>query len=300
MNSSTGLDSIRRCFAVAANQSKQSAAKEAEFGDGLAIADAAAALKSQTANRLANAEVNNNITRFLLGGLAGGAALRGGVGLANLLSGKGQGEDLVEAPLSFQAGHASEPAPTPLEEEPSSYSTAGGLEGLKFAEEGWGPWLLGKSQEQARNIPWVYSGPALGAMAGGYAGWKGLDYLLNQQRKSKLQEEEDRAKEEYALAMQHMSSKMSRDQKLKLLYDAATDPEAFAEKKADGFMDPALAALATPIPFMALGSAGITYKVMEARRKSKLLEKALKQRQKDRLVDSPVFAYTPPEASPAS
>jgi hypothetical protein len=42
----------------------------------------------------------------------------------------------------------------------------------------------------------------------------------------------------------------------------------------------------------------VAYNIAKSRRKSKLLDKAIKQRQREQLTDSPVFAYAPQETPP--
>ena len=283
MKPSIGLDSIRKCFAVAANHEK----KANEYQPAIDAANAAQ-------NQAAHNALNSNMARMLLGGLAVGGAARGGMGLLNLIAGKGQSEDLPEAPLSFQAGKKTEPAPTPLEEEPSSYSLDD-LGGYKYGSIGDSikGWLSGETQTSPEQFPLGISGPVMAGAAGLYGGWKGTGALLEHQRKAKLEDEERKAKEEYAAAMQHMSSKMSRDQKLELLYRAAVHKEAGMGDIAQTIGGIA----ASPVPFVTLGAGAVTYKIMEARRKSKLLEKALKQRKREQLADSPVFAYSPDEAA---
>lgn len=280
MKPSIGLSSIHKCFAKAANHEK-GAMNPLDYNN---IMQSAHDIKNQAAH----SAINDTMLKTLLGGLAVGGVARGGMGLLNLMGGKGQSDDLVEAPLSFQAGHKTEPAPTPLEEEPSSYSLDD-LGGYKMSG-----WLGGTTQESPDGFAWSFSGPALAGLTGLYGGWKGMDYLIDSQRKAKLEDEEQRAKEEYSAAMQHMASKASRDQKLEMLYERTKKGNVM--DWISNTLQEGGAMAAAPLPFMALGSGALTYKMLEAKRKSKLIDKALKQRERDQLADSPVFAYSPDEA----
>jgi hypothetical protein len=236
----------------------------------------------------------NQAANLLVGGLAVGGAVRGGQGLLNTIRRNFKKRDPVQAPLSFQVGTPAEPAPTPVDESVTDFDYAD-----RGKAAGLGDYFAGATQTSPEEFPFYWSGLGLAGAAGLYGGYKGVDALLHHQHQAQLSEEEEAAKNEYAQAMQHLTQKpaMSRDEKLEILYKRATAKEAV--NLWPGHLAQAGGAVAlTPWPLIALGSGTVAYNIAKSRRKSKLLDKAIKQRQREQLTDSPVFAYAPQETPP--
>lgn len=126
-----------------------------------------------------------------------GAGARGLMGIYNLLAGT----------KAMPSGPAVVQVPYPEEEEAE----------MKAAES----FMRGDYAKDISGIPWVMPATLLGGLGSLYGGWKGMDYILDNQRKKKLDEEVARAKGEFEAALTAQYDKQGSDlgRDLDALYD---------------------------------------------------------------------------------
>jgi hypothetical protein len=222
-------------------------------------------------------EYMNMLKNVFLGSIAGGAAVRGGQGLYNMWQRNVEPEKPVEAPLAFSIPTKKEPA------------TAGEMEYGKMAT--WpvdGVWdstvkpvadaITGASAQTPSELPYHLLGLGGAGALGLYGGYKGVDSLMQSGRKSELEAEEQNAKHHYEQALARLSGKTAND-KFERLYS----------KK--GTLGQIINGAVAPMGIIA-GLTGVaTYNLANSRRHSKLLDKAVQERQRQQLADAPVFAY---------
>jgi hypothetical protein len=205
------------------------------------------------------------LTKILLGSLGAGAAIRGAQGLAGVLS-----------PKSDEFSSKSPPASVDM---PVLYATA-------KEEE--------KEAMDAFDSPAALAGLLLGTPLAFYGGWKGVDSLVEQQRKAKVDDELQDAKEQYQQAL--LGS-----------YKQAED-----SKSTEDYLDECFSKKASTIGRVSNIGKGmaLTYGIgaplaaylyvdskMKGASKRKILEKALRERAKRRALQQPSELYAIPVSS---
>ncbi len=257
-----------------------------------------------TANALNSSRVNqeflNLLKNVVLGTAAAGGAIRGGQGLVNMVRRNTNQPKKPIGPLGFALPPATEPDP----EQPMTVpfgklaeKQAGVLSGAwdtaMAPVTGVTDWLQGKNLSSMGENPLFWAGLGTAGAGGLYAGYNGVDAVMQSRRKAEIEAEENKARQEYEKSLAGLASKSS-DEKLEELYQSkdAILKEAMPNLKELGSV--ALGAW----PPLALLSGTVAYNIANSRRRSVLLAKALKQRQRQQLTDAPVFAYTP-DAGPS-
>lgn len=153
----------------------------------------------------------NRLGGTLMAGLGLGATGRGLMGLYNLMAPQ---KDVVGPKI---VGQGTMPVPYPQEAEE---------EEVEEKAANIGQFLKGDYASNAASVPWMMPASVLGGLGSIYGGWKGMDYILDQRRKAKLESEVERAKTDFNQAMleQHVdeekkSSEASLSRDLDALYD---------------------------------------------------------------------------------
>jgi hypothetical protein len=234
-------------------------------------------------SQAANSEYVNLLKNLLVGGVAAGGAFRGGQGLINMWN-RNTEKPQEEDPLEFSI-----PAPTSQTGPMSMYGKAAETSLNPFKWPGaikktLQDWATGESAQHMTEIPHFWLGAGAAGAGGLYAGYKGMDSLMSGRRKAELAQEEEDAKAQYQAALAGLSTKAA-EEKLSILYQQK-------DAVAPGVTPSSLAAVGIGALGATAGLSGMaTYNIMNSRHKSKLLAKAIKQRQRQQLMDAPVFAF---------
>ena len=221
-------------------------------------------------------DANKNIIRALMLGAGGGAALRGAAGLRNMMS------EPSQAPSTQRVVDL--PIPYPEKEE-------------KFKEK------RARNDQATSSLGLDYYIPSmiLGTSAAAYGGWKGIDAILDRQRRKQTDEELENAKQEYEKSLLGAYKKAT---------DAALD-RAFApyEKSAgpgevvsNAFhsMFPNASGMAKGLGLTYLLSAGpagymVVDNMMKKNSKRALLHKAMQERARRQAMIQPPEIYATPQ-----
>jgi hypothetical protein len=154
--------------------------------------------------------------------------------------------------------------------------------------------LKGQYAETTKGVPWAMPA-AVGAGAGGlYGGWKLMDYVLDQRRKSKLDDELEEAKAEYEAALSG-SDKVAADgslaSDLDQLYNSISD---YGEKAAASWPEisgQAMGVYGTGAGVGALIMALIGYKQGKKKQRKTILERAQARRRREEYARRPDPLY---------
>ena len=223
-------------------------------------------------NQRLQADAKKDIVRNLVMALGGGAALRGAVGLHNLVTEPSRikpTQRVVEMPVAYPADE---------DEKRSRDATATSPIGLSYY------------------IP----GMLLGGAVTGYGGWKGVDALLDRQRRKQTDEELDSAKQEYEQALLGAYKKAT---------DNALDQAFSGYVKSAGpgqIIEDVVSSVAPNAPGLAKG-VGLTYglataplgfmmvhNMLKKNSKRALLQKAMKERARRQALSQPPEIYAVP------
>jgi hypothetical protein len=190
----------------------------------------------------AHAKAQRDMLYMALASLGAGAGFRGLQGMHNLIKRTG-GDDEDEKKKDKVTAYAPRPVETTIpvakfgsDEAPASH--------IKQALFGVGDYIAnlfsGKHATKPSDIPYYWVGmPTLG-VGGLYGGYKGVDYLLDRQRREEQEEELESAREEFRRALQSRARapKTASDAETDLgfqldrLYDHIEKHAAFREKQA--------------------------------------------------------------------
>ena len=149
--------------------------------------------------------------------------------------------------------------------------------------------------------PYIYPLGALALLAGGWGGYQALDTALDNhhQRQSEGALEEARRRYQRAMTAQFDRPKLAASNRVGAALDALA---ALAEKRADfPALDQAKALYMTAAALAAAGTGLGTYRYMRDRDPDALLEKAVKERERQRLAARPPQIYLrmrPQESAP--
>lgn len=274
-------DPIQDAAAEAAkyNAARAAAAKAPGFSN-LSDIDAAKAVAEAQIHR----EALGNVKNVALAGLGVGVGARGLVGLYNLLK-----RNLGDGP-ALRSGPTELALPLPYAPEKKK------KEALKLA-------AIGAPGE----IPWYYPavvGAGIGSLG---LGWKGIDVLLNRERKKQRQSEISEARQDFhdaimnqfdkpfpskAAAEESAGAKLSRD--LDTLFDSFTK-NANILADAWGYAKRAPGAYGVYAGLTGLASGAIVYDQFRKRQRRAVLERALKERERSRFMRSPPEIFAVPE-----
>lgn len=213
--------------------------------------------------RQASAASRDLLTRVLLTALGAGAAIRGAKGLTSVLSPRSD---------SFSAK-----APPSSVDMPVLYSSK--------EEE--------KEAIDAFDNPYTLPGLLLGAPLAFYGGWKGVDALVDKQRRKKVEDELSDAKEEYRKALLGSYKQSSDNQSTGDYLDACFEKKAFLDRL--GNLGKGLALT------YGIGAPLAAYAFVDSKMKNaskrKILEKALRERARRRALQQPSELYAIPVSS---
>lgn len=263
--------------------------KEAEEFSGLASwlpdMSAPSPVGTQLVGDIGQQAHNNAVAttiKLLLSGAGAGAAMRGFSGLRRLMSPTVQNTaptQTVEMPVTYPRSPKS-PKTTEKKADPTA----------------------------ARGIPWFLPATTLGMVAATYGGWKGVDAILDKQRRAKTDAELEDAKLEYEQSLLNSYGKRAEDADLDTALDAifskfGEDPEtdwwSAINSGASSLGVPNLPGMsAGALATLGIGSAGLGFHFMNDRMKKNsrraLLEKAIKERAHQRAVQQPAELYARP------
>lgn len=249
-----------------------------------------------------NRDALRTILHLGLAGLGTGATVRGLSGLRDLLQ-RGQGAAVtssvpqtVPIPLPTRAVHPRLTHDTDYELPEDDRE--------KVAQKDWASdWGPAFNANAGGGITWwqVPAGAALGA-GGLYGGWKLMDALMAARRRSETSGELEDAQKEYQNALQEqynvaMMAKDAADDSLSLALDQLADQL----EKQGGFLEDLLdtgrnaahgfgGAYSLAMLMSALGSGYAGHQWAKNRSSSKLLEKALRRRARERSQPQPIYA----------
>lgn len=235
-------------------------------------ASAARQAVQATQNQRLQSDAKRDIVRNLVMALGGGAALRGAVGLHSMVTEPSRikpTQRVVEMPVAY---------PSDEDEKQGRDAAATSPVGLSYY------------------IP----GMLLGGAVAGYGGWKGVDALLDRQRRKQTDEDLDSAKQEYEQALLGSYKKAT---------DSALDQAFVPYTKAAGIgkvLDDTVSAVAPNAPGIASGL-GTTYalataplgflmvhNMMKKNSKRALLQKAMQERARRQALTQPPEIYAVP------
>jgi hypothetical protein len=225
-----------------------------------------------------NDEFKNQMANLFLAAAGTGAAFRGGQGLVNMYHRNMKKDDTVNSPLAFSVPTKDSPP------DPSKigvgYPKAANIIGdaLSYPGKVFSDWASGASASKPQELPLYYAGMGAAGTLGLYGGYKGMNSVMNSRRKAEISTEEDNARMQYEKALADLSSKQG--SKFAKLYEKKSFSASQAASMGVGAMLP-----------IAGASGLIAYNVANSRRRSKLLENAIKHRHREQLAESPVFAY---------
>jgi hypothetical protein len=126
-----------------------------------------------------------------------------------------------------------------------------------------------------------------------YGGYRLVDKTMDARRRAELDKELEDAKQNYENAVQQVirpieqpkwaaDKQASIDEKLDTLFELSKEANMLGQG----------ANMALSIwPALAFGSGYLTYNMMNSRRQSKLLEKAIRQRQRSQINNEPLYAF---------
>jgi len=226
--------------------------------------DKAAFMQSSTpkTDALMKSEVNRDamktLAKTLLIAAGGGAALRGFSGLRNLLTSD------------------AEPIPSRTVDMPVMYA--------KPRE---------KEAYSKRSVPYYIPGMPLGAPLAAYGGWKGIDALMDKQRRHKSDDELEMAKKDYEQALLD-SYKEGSDKSTDELLDTVFKQYSKTANVRD-WVDTAkglgltYALASAPLGYMVVNNA------MKKSSKRRLLEKAMRERARLQAARQPAELYAIPQ-----
>ncbi len=236
------------------------------------------------ANAALKRETTQQVLKYLALGAAGGAAFRGLGGLLNMTSG-------------------SKPVPTSSVNMPVAYPSRRSPEDEDDDEKQ----AASESATKAIGLDYYLPSLVLGLPAATYAGFKGVDALLDRQRRLKTEEELERRKTEYedALFGSYKQSSDSTGSSVSGNLDAAfSGLEKIAEESGSA-LDPATyglpnlsgaargAAMTYAIPASLMGYFMVN-KMMQSGSKRKLVNKAMRERARRRAIQQPAGLYAIP------
>jgi len=213
-------------------------------------------------NRQNNEKSRNLIAKALLTALGGGAAIRGLQGFRTILG---------------------KPGPT----------------GVPHSSEFEMPYRYDEEEKQADAFdnPWTIPALTLGLPAAFYGGWKGIDKLLDRQRKAMSEDELEAAKQEYRDALlatyKEASDERSTEELLDGCFQKAAEKSLMDSFSRAGNIGKGLAltyGIGAPLAAYALVNSK-----MKATSRKALLEKAIAERARRRAQQQPSELYALPE-----
>ena len=223
-------------------------------------------------NQRLQADAKKDIVRNLVMALGGGAALRGAVGLHSMVTEPSRirpTQRVVEMPVAYPADE---------EEKRSRDANATSPLGLSYY------------------IP----GMLLGGAVAGYGGWKGVDALLDRQRRKQTDDELDSAKQAYEQALLGAYKKAT-DSALDQVFDGYVKSAGFGK-----LIDDVVSSVAPNAPGIAKGL-GATYglataplgfmmvhNMLKKNSKRALLQKAMQERARRQALAQPPEIYAVP------
>jgi hypothetical protein len=224
---------------------------------------------------------------------AGGAALRGALGLGRLTDEvKSQPRQTVDMPVPFPVVKEEEEEKT-ANEEMSFFDRVGDAVGL-----------YNPDATSDAGQGWMYPAALLGIPAAGYLGWKGMDAIMDKQRRRRSEQKLDKAKEEYEEALLG-SYKQSSDVGDQVSCSAQLDKvfdnfeKAAAETEKTAFLGNVPGAVKGLLATYALLSGPTAYMYVNDRMKKNsrraVLEKAVKERARRASKQQPFELYASPK-----
>lgn len=218
--------------------------------------------------------------------IGGGMALRGLQGLYNTMRRNLGHTQEPNSPPVLVIPDRQKAAFNPFNAMMHPLDTAG--EAITAGAGGVSDFLAGHGAEQATDWP-MHHPLMLGAGALGMAGgWKGMDYLLDSQRKGELNDDLKHSREQFEQALQPgmASNGSALGQDLDRLYAR----QRVHHKAADG---PSLGSMTGMAlagwPLIAGATGYATYKALKARQNQHLLSSALQQRHRQQ-INAPMYA----------
>lgn len=233
-----------------------------------------------------------NVVNALMLALGGGAALRGGLGLSRMMSDtKPVASRTVDMPLAYPVEEEEEE-----DEKRAEYAAHTPLDAV-YDAVGMGP-AADPQHTEVSGVTGYYPSLLLGTPLAAYAGWKGIDALLNSQRKAKTKDKLDKAKERYEQAVRESYKTASADpldQAFDSLEKAANGGSMFNPStwfpnlsgQAKGLLA-TYALLSGPAAYMYVDDK------MKKTSKKSILEKAMKERARRQARAQPAELYAIP------
>lgn len=236
----------------------------------------AAAFKAKLHQNLTHDAVKD-LLRLSALGLGAGAAIRGAVGLEDLLGGRNQ----ARAPRVVEM-----PVPYPAEEEKAAFASMDNPDATSKA-----------------GLPWYTAGMLLGVPLSVYGGWKGVDSFLSSQKAKETEDDLERAKQDYQDALLS-SYKKATDEALDQAFDSHEKSAGAVETtqwllSQPGKLFPNASgaakglAAAYTLTTLPLGYQ-LVNQVMKSRSQETLLRKAMEERARRQAMSQPPELYAVP------
>lgn len=285
------LAEVRSCEKQAVLNEGVGLASQSLFGPGRPDIDYTAIRKRRAGDRAYN-RTSTILQGLLLAG-AGGAALRGALGLGRLTNEvKPQPRQTVDMPVPFPADKEEEEEKTAKEE----------MSFLDRAADAVG--LYNSDATSNAGQAWMYPAALLGVPAAGYLSWKGMDAIMDKQRRRRSERKLDKAKEDYEEALLG-SYKQSSDVGDQVSCSAQLDKvfdnfeKAAAETEKTAVLGNVPGAVKGLLATYALLSGPTAYMYVNDRMKKNsrraVLEKAVKERARRAAKQQPFELYASPK-----
>lgn len=148
--------------------------------------------------------------------------------------------------------------------------------------------LRGDYAKTPMGIPWAVPAAVTAGAGGLYGGWKGIDWILNKQRKQDLDSQLEQSKRDYEQALSEPAAGVKSGAAAELAM-ALTQLAEEVEKRADlwNTAGAATGIYATAAGAAALGSGLLAYQYGRKRQRMALMNKAYKQLQRKRFAAQP-------------
>lgn len=241
----------------------------------------ASEMRTHANSKMQQRSMSNVIKAMLLAGGAG-AGLRGLSGLRRLFSGSSNpvSSRTVDMPVTY---------PAPVEEEEE-----------KIAE-------IGDSKATSPyGLEWYIPSMLLGTPLAAYGGWKGVDAILDTQRRKKTEADLEDAKKQYERALLGSYKTAEDEQSVEQTLDAVFDNHYAKSAEEDGFIDGLINRYAPNLPGIGTGLAAayaipatvggyaMVNSVMQKKSKRALLQKAMRERARRQAQMQPAELYAIP------
>jgi hypothetical protein len=230
---------------------------------------------AQQQNTKLQSNAQHDILRAMMLAAGGGAAVRGLTGLSNMLG---------EAPQIASTGRTVE-MPVSYTEEPEQKKRLKRAEALKSSVDTYNQGATNKI-----GLNYYMPGMLIGGGLAAYGGWKGVDHLLDTQRRKHTNEDMEAAKQEYENALLG-AYKKGTDTALDQAFERY-EKQAYFENVPGALQGAGLAYTAASLPIGYM----IVNDMMKKNSKQALLQKALQERARRQAMTQPPEIYAIPHS----